>query len=77
MLLLFKIYNMLIFISKRELHLAAFLKANGVEFVDYKHGNFIFESEVPETELRVKHSNSDALRVDRELFTLKTFFSRE
>ena len=65
-----------IYISRRELHLAAFLKASGVKFIDYKSGSFIFESDKSEVELRVEHSNSDALKVDRELFTLKTFFAQ-
>jgi hypothetical protein len=64
-------------IPKRELHLAAYIKAAGAQFVDYKQGSFIFESEITEVEWRVRHSNSEALRVDRELFTLKTFFQRE
>ena len=66
---------MTLFIPKRELHLAAYLKATGVKFVDYKQGNFIFESEHSEVALRIAHSNSEALLVDRELFTLKTFFN--
>jgi hypothetical protein len=64
-------------IPKRELHLAAYIKAAGAQFVDYRQGSFIFESEITEVEWRVRHSNSEALRVDRELFTLKTFFQRE
>ncbi len=64
-------------IPKRELHLAAYIKAAGAQFVNYKQGSFIFESEITEVEWRVRHSNSEALRVDRELFTLKTFFQRE
>lgn len=66
---------MILFIPKRELHLAAYLKATGVKFVDYRQGNFIFESDRTEVELRIEHSNSEALLVDRELFTLKTFFN--
>ena len=68
---------MIIHISKRELHLAAFIKALGAEFIDYKNGSFIFDSEQSETALRVLHSNSEALKVDRELFTLKTFFNKD
>ncbi len=64
-------------IPKRELHLAAYIKAAGAQYVNYKQGSFIFESEITEVEWRVRHSNSEALRVDRELFTLKTFFQRE
>jgi hypothetical protein len=68
---------MIINIPRRELHLAAYLKAMGIKFIDYKFGNFIFESDISEVQLRVQHSNSEALKVDRELFTLKTFFNKE
>lgn len=68
---------MILNIPKRELHLAAYLKATGVTFVGYKYGNFIFESDLSEVDLRVAHSNSEALKVDRELFTLKTFFNTD
>ena len=68
---------MILNIPRRELHLAAFLKARGVEFIGYKHGNFVFMTDVPEVDLRVEHSNSEALKVDRELFTLKTFFNTD
>jgi len=68
---------MIIQISKRELHLAAFIKHHGASLLDYKSGQFIFESELTEVELRVLHSKSEALKVDRELFTLKAFFVRE
>ena len=68
---------MIINVPKRELHFAAYLKAIGIPFLDYKHGVFIFETDRSEVELRVQHSNSEALRVDRELFTLKSFFSKE
>jgi len=68
---------MIIQISKRELHLAAFIKHTGATLLDYKSGQFIFESTLTEVELRVMHSNSEALKVDRELFTLKAFFIRE
>ena len=65
---------MIIQISKRELHLAAYAKANGATLLDYKSGMFVFESQMSEVEL---HSNSEALKVDRELFTLKSFFNKE
>jgi len=68
---------MIIQFSKRELHLAAYVKASGAKFIDYKSGIFIFESDISEVELRILHSNSEALRVDRELFTLKSFFTKE
>jgi hypothetical protein len=68
---------MIIQISKRELHLAAYIKQQGAVLLDYKSGQFIFESQLTEVELRVQHSNSESLKVDRELFTLKAFFIRE
>lgn len=68
---------MIIYISRRELHLAAYIKATGANFIDYKNGSFIFETEQSETTLRVMHSNSESLKVDRELFTLKTFFNKD
>jgi len=68
---------MIIQFSKRELHLAAYVKASGAKFIDYKSGIFIFESDISEVELRILHSNSEALRVDRELFTLKSFFTKD
>ena len=64
---------MLIYIQKKELHLAAFIKASGIKFMDYHNDQFVFDSDISEIELRVQHSNSLALQVDRELFTLKTF----
>jgi hypothetical protein len=65
---------MIIYISKRELHLAAFIKHQGATLLDYTSGQFVFESLLTEVALRVLHSNSEALKVDRELFTLKAFF---
>jgi hypothetical protein len=61
-------------ISKSELHLAAYIKAGGAEFLDFRDGFFIFSSNKSEIEWRVLHSNSESLKVDRELFTLKKFF---
>jgi len=61
-------------ISKSELHLAAYIKAGGAEFLDFRDGFFVFSSNKSEIEWRVLHSNSESLKVDRELFTLKKFF---
>ena len=61
-------------ISKSELHLAAYIKAGGAEFLDFRDGFFIFSSNKSEIEWRVLLSNSESLKVDRELFTLKKFF---
>jgi hypothetical protein len=60
-------------ISKRDLHLAAYIKAHGGELTGYKNGSFHFESDIPESEWRVKHASSDALRVDQELLVLRRF----
>jgi uncharacterized protein involved in high-affinity Fe2+ transport len=57
-------------ISKRDLHLAAYIKAHGGELTGYKNGSFHFESDV---EWRVQHASSDALRVDQELLVLRRF----
>lgn len=64
-------------IPRRELHLAAYIKAEGGTFIEYKMGAFCFETLKSENEWRVLHSNSESLRVDRELFTLKSFFQRD
>lgn len=62
-----------IIISKRDLHLAAYIKAHGCNLTGYKNGSFHFESEIPESEWRVQHASSDALRVDQELLVLRRF----
>jgi hypothetical protein len=67
---------MIIHIHKRELHLAAYIKSLDIKLIDFKNDVFEFESDMSEVDLRVAHSNSEALRVDRELFTLKAFFNR-
>ncbi|NBP04414.1 MAG: hypothetical protein EBU90_30890 [Proteobacteria bacterium] len=61
-------------ISKSELHLAAYIKAGGADFLNFNDGFFVFSSDKSELEWRVLHSNSESLKVDRELFTLKKFF---
>jgi len=61
-------------ISKSELHLAAYIKAGGADFLNFTDGFFVFSSDKSELEWRVMHSNSESLKVDRELFTLKKFF---
>lgn len=62
-------------LTSRELHLAAYLKFRGYPLNRMDRGSFIFVLESPEhaTQLRVDHSNSEALKVDRELLTLKKF----
>lgn len=68
---------MILQFSRRELHLAAFVKASGAKLIEYTAGVFIFESDRSEVEFRILHSNSEALQVDRELFTLKSFFNKD
>jgi hypothetical protein len=67
---------MIIHISARELHLAAFIKAKGGRLIKFDNHEFVFESELSETEWRITHSNSEALLVDRELLTLKQFIKK-
>lgn len=57
----------------RELHLAAFMKVNGAEFVRYENRKFVFKTDKPESEWRVQHSNSCCRRVDLELIELRKF----
>ena len=64
---------MVIRISSKELHFAAFIKAMGGRLLDFSDNTFVFETTEEETALRIKHSNSESLLVDRELLTLKQF----
>lgn len=67
---------MIIKISSRELHLAAYIKAKGGALVEYSDGMFVFETNKTEIEWRLAHSNSESLLVDRELLTLKQFITK-
>ena len=58
-------------ISSKELNLAAYMKANGANLVAVNGGQFVFDTHHPETEWRVKHSNSCCVKVDNELLSLK------
>lgn len=61
-------------VERREIHLAAYMKASGASLV--KAGpdfGFVFETDRSLNDWRVEHSNSHALAVDRELLTLKRF----
>ena len=60
-------------IHKREMHFAAYIKANGGELIGFKDNAFSFNSHIPEVEWRVKHASSDSLRVDQELLVLRRF----
>ena len=53
--------------------MAAYVKAHGAELTSYNNGNFYFASDIPESDWRVEHAGSDALRVDQELLALRRF----
>ena len=57
----------------RELHLAAYMKVEGAEFMGYENRKFVFKTDKPESEWRVLHSNSCCRRVDLELIELRKF----
>ncbi len=67
---------MVIQISSKELHFAAYVKATGARLIEFSNNSFVFETTEEENALRIKHSNSEALLVDRELLTLKQFVVR-
>tara|TARA_B110000259_G_C13819482_1_gene324092 strand:- start:193 stop:399 length:207 start_codon:yes stop_codon:yes gene_type:complete len=67
---------MVIQISSKELHFAAYVKATGARLIEFNNNTFVFETAEEENALRIKHSNSEALLVDRELLTLKQFVIR-
>lgn len=60
-------------VAKRDIHLAAYMKAHGAKLTEYRDGKFYFISDIPESDWRVKHAGSDALRVDQELLVLRRF----
>jgi len=60
-------------IEIRELHLAAFMKVEGAEFMRFENRKFVFKTDKPESEWRVQHSNSCCRRVDLELIELRKF----
>jgi hypothetical protein len=62
-----------IIVLKRDIHLAAYMKAHGAILTGYTDGKFNFTSDVSENDWRVKHASSDALRVDQELLVLRRF----
>jgi hypothetical protein len=62
--------------SCKELHLAAFIKSNGAEFLGFENNCFVFESEKDLSQWRVEHSNSCCRRVDQELINLRKFLKR-
>jgi hypothetical protein len=60
-------------IKIKDLHLAAYMKFHGATFVEFKSGFFLFKTEVPEADWRVRHTNSCCRGVDYELLSLKKF----
>lgn len=60
-------------ISSRDMHLAAYMKANGAELVAASKTDFgfVFRSTTSEAQWRINHSNSCCKRVDDELLSLK------
>jgi len=67
-----------IYISRKELHLAAFVKASGATLLDFDKttGSFIFESDTTtEKQFRINHTNSCCRKTDVELFQLKKFLT--
>ena len=67
---------MLINISIKELHLAAYIKSMGGRLVHFENDHYVFESDKSESDWRIRHSNSESLLVDRELLTLKNFIRK-
>jgi len=61
----------------REVHLAAYMKANGALLNRVECGFFVFESDRPVSEWRVSHGNSCCRRVDRELIDLRKLLTKE
>ena len=59
--------------SVTQLHLAAYVKANGATFKGCIDRAFHFESDKPLDQWRVDHSNSCCRRVDCELIELRKF----
>ncbi len=58
-------------IETRDLHLAAYMKANGASFVGYENRAFCFLSEKSAMDWKVEHANSCCRRVDKELIDLR------
>jgi hypothetical protein len=59
--------------SVTQLHLAAYIKANGATFTGCVDRAFHFTSDRPLADWRVAHSNSCCRRVDGELIELRKF----
>lgn len=57
----------------RQLHLAAYIKANGATFIGCADRVFTFVSDKSLDDWRVEHSNSCCRRVDMQLIELRKF----
>lgn len=61
-----------VLVAKRELHLAAYMKANGAKLICFDHSQgFSFQTGRSVTDWRVEHSNSCCARIDNEMLALK------
>ena len=61
-------------VKKSDIHFGAFLKAKGAEVVETSSYGFKFDiSNLHKSiqDLKIEHSNSEALKIDRELLNLK------
>jgi hypothetical protein len=63
-------------VQVRDLHLAAYMKYHGAEFLGFENSLFTFSSEMSEAEWRVRHSNSCCRGVDAELINLRKFLRK-
>ena len=64
-------------VETRDLGLAAYMKMNGSELVDFFKPNrvFIFESDRDETAWRIEYLGSACHKHDRELMDLRRLFN--
>lgn len=60
----------------RQLHLAAYIKAHGGQFVSCVDRAFTFRSELPLSHWSVEHANSCCRRVDLQLIELRRFLKQ-
>ena len=58
-------------IGSKDMHLAAYMKANGAELQSVTDNKFNFITDMKESDWRVKHSNSCCRVVDNELLSLR------
>lgn len=58
-------------VNKANIHLAAYIKSFGGKLIGFDNDKFIIDSDRTLQEWQLDHSNSESLKVDRELLTLK------